>query len=63
MTMAILGLLAFKAVKHFTGGQPGATPAPAPAPWRAMPRPAAAGSAVSSPVDWAACSPAVPREA
>jgi uncharacterized protein YidB (DUF937 family) len=32
MTMAILALLAFKAVKHLTGGQPGATPAPAPAP-------------------------------
>jgi uncharacterized protein YidB (DUF937 family) len=32
MTMAILALLAFKAVKHFTGSQPGATPAPAPAP-------------------------------
>lgn len=30
MTMAILGLLAWKAVKHFSGGQPGATPAPAP---------------------------------
>ena len=32
LTMAILGLLAFKAVKHLTGGQPGATPAPAQAP-------------------------------
>jgi uncharacterized protein YidB (DUF937 family) len=32
LTMAILGLLAFKAVKHLTGGQPDATPAPAPAP-------------------------------
>ena len=34
MTMAILGLLAWKAIKHFTadGGQPGATPAPAPSP-------------------------------
>ena len=32
MTMAILGLLAWKAVKHFTGGQPGAAqPAPSPA--------------------------------
>jgi uncharacterized protein YidB (DUF937 family) len=30
MTMAILGLLAWKAVKHLTGGQGGATPAPAP---------------------------------
>jgi uncharacterized protein YidB (DUF937 family) len=32
MTMAILGLLAYKAVKHLTAGQPGASPAPAPAP-------------------------------
>jgi uncharacterized protein YidB (DUF937 family) len=33
MTMAILGLLAFKAVKHLTSGsQSGAAPAPAPAP-------------------------------
>ena len=32
MTMAILGLLAWKAVKHLTAGQPGAAPAPTPAP-------------------------------
>jgi len=32
MTMAILGLLAWKAMKHFSGGQPGATPAPSPSP-------------------------------
>jgi uncharacterized protein YidB (DUF937 family) len=33
ITMAILGLLAYKAVKHFGGGQPGSNPAaPAPAP-------------------------------
>ena len=32
MTMAILGLLAWKAFKHVTAGQPGATPPPAPAP-------------------------------
>jgi uncharacterized protein YidB (DUF937 family) len=32
ITMAILGLLAWKAVKHLTGSQSGATPAPAPAP-------------------------------
>jgi len=33
MTMAILGLLAWKAFKHLTASQPGAaTPAPAPAP-------------------------------
>jgi uncharacterized protein YidB (DUF937 family) len=28
MTMALLGLLAWKAFKHLTGGQPGAAPAP-----------------------------------
>ena len=32
MTMAILGLLAWKAVKHLTTGQPGAAPQPAPSP-------------------------------
>jgi uncharacterized protein YidB (DUF937 family) len=32
MTMAILGLLAWKAIKHFTTGQPGAAPQPAPSP-------------------------------
>src|SRR5882724_7325190 len=32
MTMAILALLAWKAVKHFGGTQPGASPAPAPSP-------------------------------
>ena len=33
ITMAILGLLAYKAVKHLTAGQPGASPAaPSPAP-------------------------------
>jgi uncharacterized protein YidB (DUF937 family) len=32
MTMAILGLLAWKAVKHFTAPQPGASPAQAPSP-------------------------------
>jgi uncharacterized protein YidB (DUF937 family) len=47
MTMAILGLLAWKAVKHLTAGQPGAAsqtgsrPAPAPSP---APSPAVAGS-------------------
>jgi uncharacterized protein YidB (DUF937 family) len=30
MTMAILGLLAWKAIKHFSADQPGAAPAPAP---------------------------------
>jgi uncharacterized protein YidB (DUF937 family) len=32
ITMAILALLAYKAVKHIGGGQPSAAPAPAPAP-------------------------------
>jgi uncharacterized protein YidB (DUF937 family) len=32
MTMAILGLLAWKAIKHFSAGQPGAAPPPAPPP-------------------------------
>lgn len=32
MTMAILGLLAWKAIKHFTANQPGSAPQPAPAP-------------------------------
>ena len=32
LTMAILGLLAWKAIKHFSGNQPGASPQPAPAP-------------------------------
>ena len=32
MTMAILALLAWKAVKHYGGSQPGAAPSPAPAP-------------------------------
>jgi len=40
MTMAILGLLAWKAIKHVTAGQPGATPQPAPAP---APAPAGGG--------------------
>ena len=30
LTMAILGLLAWKAIKHFSGNQPNASPAPAP---------------------------------
>lgn len=32
LTMAILGLLAWKAVKHFTAGQSGAAPQPVPSP-------------------------------
>jgi uncharacterized protein YidB (DUF937 family) len=35
MTVAILGLLAWKAVKHFSGNQAGASPQPAPAPGNA----------------------------
>ena len=36
MTMAILGLLAWKAVKHLTASQPGAAPQPAPSPGGGM---------------------------
>jgi uncharacterized protein YidB (DUF937 family) len=35
MTMAILGLLAWKAIKHFSANQASASPAPAPAPGNA----------------------------
>ncbi len=46
MTMAILGLLAWKAVKHLTAGQPGAAPsAPAPAP-------TPSGNATAGPLRW-----------
>ncbi|MBA1993798.1 hypothetical protein HLX74_24710, partial [Escherichia coli] len=38
ITMAIMALLAWKAVKHFSGGQPGAT-APDPRPAQAPPLP------------------------
>jgi hypothetical protein len=48
ITMAILGLLAYKAVKSFSGGQPTARPT---------------GSAICSRVDWAACLQAVLPEA
>lgn len=41
MTMAILGLLAWKAFKHLTASQPGAAPQSAPAP---VPSPANAGT-------------------
>ena len=66
MTMAILGLLAWKAVKHLTASQPGA--APAPAPHLPVARRAAAEAlvevlATSSEVIWAGCSPAAPRAA
>jgi uncharacterized protein YidB (DUF937 family) len=37
ITMAIIALLAWKAVKHFGGSQPGATPAPAPSPGNSVP--------------------------
>ena len=64
MTMAILALLAWKAVKHFSGSQPGAAPRT-----RAARLPgnvtaslpgggAAAVSATCSRADWAACSQA-----
>jgi uncharacterized protein YidB (DUF937 family) len=42
MTMAILGLLAWKAFKHMTAGQPGAAPQSSPSP---PPTPADAGGA------------------
>jgi len=41
MTMAILGLLAWKTFKHFTANNPGANPPPAPAP---APAPTGAGT-------------------
>ena len=37
ITMAILALLAYKAVKHLGSSQPGATPAPAPPPGNSVP--------------------------
>lgn len=43
MTMAILALLAWKAVKHYGGSQPGATPSPAPAPAPSLPGNVTAG--------------------
>jgi hypothetical protein len=51
MTMAILALLAYKAVKHLGGGQAGATPAPAPGKPRIPPRPVAQRVSVA---DWRA---------
>lgn len=42
LTMAILGLLAYKAVKHFTGGESGTSPAPTPSP---SPKTVSAGAA------------------
>ena len=59
MTMAILGLLAFKAVKSFTGSQPSARPAsPGAVPGGGTSNAhsqAAAALAICSKVDWAAC--------
>jgi uncharacterized protein YidB (DUF937 family) len=43
MTMAILGLLAWKAIKHFSTGQPNAAPQPAPSPAGGMGGGAAGG--------------------
>ena len=63
MTMAILGLLAWKAVKHLTAGQPGATPAPAPGAGANAAPLAAAVSVVCCRADWAACWPAAPPAA
>ena len=46
MTMAILALLAYKAVKHFSGSEPGATPAPAPSPGANAGPPAGGGGSL-----------------
>src|SRR3954447_14683443 len=43
MTMALLGLLAWKAFKHMTAGQPGAAPQPSPTPTH-LPPPVNAGA-------------------
>jgi uncharacterized protein YidB (DUF937 family) len=43
MTMAILGLLAWKTFKHLTAGQPGAAPQPSPTPTH-LPPPVNAGA-------------------
>lgn len=43
MTMAILGLLAWKTFKHLTAGQPGAVPQPSPTPTH-LPPPVNAGA-------------------
>ncbi|MET4802147.1 YidB family protein [Bradyrhizobium sp. LB11.1] len=43
MTMAILGLLAWKTFKHLTAGQPGTTPEPSPTPTH-LPPPVNAGA-------------------
>ncbi len=45
ITMAILALLAWKAVKHFSGNQSGASPAPAPVP---SPAPASTGGGLGN---------------
>ncbi len=64
MTMAILALLAWKAVKHFGGNhrqrQPGSTGSRF---LRPLPPALAAGLATFSPAAWAACSLAAPRAA
>jgi uncharacterized protein YidB (DUF937 family) len=43
LTVAILALLAYKAVKHIGGGQPGTAPAPAPSPNTANAGPSGGG--------------------
>ena len=64
IAMAILGLLAFKAVKSFTGGQPSTHPAsPGQLPGAAPATPASrtvVASAIYSKADWAAYLRAAP---
>ena len=62
ITMAILGLLAYKAVKHLGGSQPGASPA-APAPAPAPQCSPVVVLATCSRAGLADCSRAVPPEA
>ena len=67
ITMAVIGLLAYKALKQFTGAPKTspATPGSSPSLLRreVRRRIPAVVSAVSSPAVWAVCSPAARREA
>ena len=68
MTMAILALLAYKAVKHFGGSEPNAAPAPAPSRGSSVNAGLPGGGmaevlAIFSRVDWAGCSRVAPLEA
>jgi hypothetical protein len=66
ITMAILGLLAYKAVKGFTGSQQSTTPSSTrvpPGETLSMPTCRAAGWAICSEAGWAVCSQPVPLEA